>query len=281
MDRFQVIQPSVLLAPYVKQYWFVTMENVVQSSQRLVPFGCTVLSFHRGNRTYSSLKGDYLPLSHLYGIATEYTDLVFSGYIDFICIIFQPTEAGSFFRMPLGELNNSYVPVDVLSDPELRELEQRLNDMPDDTMCVGLIEPFLLRRIYQLDAYNNKRIAAVMDSIRNGETDVDRLAETACLSYKQFKRIFMERIGTNPKNLLQIVRFQKLHRLLQQHVDMTVVQLAYECGYYDKSHLIKEVKDFSGFTPAELLEACDPIYSDYHALFRSAFIDLPSDFLST
>ncbi|MFV0588875.1 DUF6597 domain-containing transcriptional factor, partial [Bacteroides reticulotermitis] len=51
MDRFKVIQPSVLLAPYVKQYWFLRMEEVVQSSQRLVPFGCMALSFHRGNRT--------------------------------------------------------------------------------------------------------------------------------------------------------------------------------------------------------------------------------------
>lgn len=39
MNKFKVIQPSVLLAPYVKQYWFLRMEDVVRSSQRLVPLG--------------------------------------------------------------------------------------------------------------------------------------------------------------------------------------------------------------------------------------------------
>lgn len=275
MDRFKVIQPSVLLAPYVKQYWFLRMEDVVQSSQRLVPFGCMVLSFHRGNCSYSSLAKDLLPKSHLYGITTGYTDLVFSGTIDFICIVFKPMGANLFFKMPLNELNNSYASLDVLSDPDLLELEQRLNEATDDPACVGLIEQFLISRIYRLDKQEDKRISTVINSICNGDTNVNHLAQTACLCYKQFKRLFLENIGTNPKNFLQIVRFQRLHRFLQLHTDMTVAELASECGYYDKSHLIKELKDFSGFTPAELMRACDSTYSEYHRMFRSAFIDLP------
>lgn len=248
----------------------------MQGSQRLVPLGCAALSFYRSYRTYSLLENDYLPQSFLYGIATDYTDLAFSGHIDFICIIFQPLGAKAFLKMPLSELNNNYAPLDALSDPDLSELEQRLNETTDNPTCVWLIEQFLMRRIYQLDEYNNKRIHAALNAIHKGETNVDRLAETTCLGYKQFKRIFTENIGTNPKGFLQIVRFQKLHHLLQLHTDMTLSELAYECGYYDKSHLIKELKEFSGFTPAELRNACDSTYSAYHALFRSAFIDLPS-----
>jgi AraC-like DNA-binding protein len=44
------------------------------------------------------------------------------------------------------------------------------------------------------------------------------------------------------------------------HIDLT--QLAFECGFYDQSHLIKEFKTFSGYTPAEYLAVCNP-YSDY------------------
>lgn len=277
MDWFKVIQPSVLLAPYVKQYWFLRMEEVVQSSQRLVPFGCMVLSFHRGNRTYSSQAKGFLPESHLYGMTTGYTDLVFSGTVDLICIVFKPAGANLFFKMPLYELNNSYASLDALSDPDWLELEQRLNEATDDPACVGLIEQFLISRIYRLDKQEDKRISAVIDSICSGDTDVNRLAQTACLCYKQFKRLFLENIGINPKDFLQIVRFQKLHRFLQLHTDMTVAELACECGYYDKSHLIKELKDFSGFTPAGLMRACDPTYSEYHGAFRSAFVDLPSE----
>jgi len=280
MNKFQAIQPSVLLAPYIKQYWFVTMENVVRGSQRLVPFGCTALSFYRGDRTYSVTEDKYLPQSIFHGMTTKYADIVFSGYINFICVVFQPAGAKAFFKMPIGDLNNNYVSLDELRDQGLQELEKQLNDTTDNWECTKLIEQFLFHRIYQLDKYKDKRVNVVMKSIGNGETDINRLAETACLGYKQFKRIFTDNIGTNPKDFLQIMRFQKLHHLLQQHSDMTITQLADKCGYYDKSHLIKELKEFSGFTPTELHAACDPIYSEYHALFRSAFVDLPFDQLT-
>lgn len=277
MNKFKVIQPSGLLAPYVKQYWFLRMEDVVRSSQRLVPLGCVALSFHRGNFAYSSQEKGCLPRSHLYGITAGYTDLVFSGCIDFISIVFQPAGTCRFFPIPPGELKDRQTSLDVLDDPELLELEQRLNETADDLACVGLIEKFLFSRMCRLGKQDDKRIHAVIDAIRQGNTDVDSLAQTACLSYKQFKRVFSEKIGANPKDFLQIVRFQKLHHLMQLHTGMTLAELAYECGYYDKSHLIKELKDFSGFTPAQLFNACEPVYSGYHGLFRSAFIDLPPE----
>ena len=43
---------------------------------------------------------------------------------------------------------------------------------------------------------------------------------------------------------------------------MSFSQLAYECGFYDQSHLINEFKVFSGYTPKEYLAACAP-HSDY------------------
>lgn len=275
MNKFRAIYPSVLLAPYIQQYWFVTMDNIVQGSQRLVPLGCAALSIHRGNRTYSSAGNDYLPLSYLYGIATRHTNLTFSGYVDFICIIFQPTGAKAFFKIPINELSNGYISLDTLNDSDLIQLEQHLGESTDDSICIKLIEQFLINRLYLLNSDEDRRMKAMLQSICNGEGDVNRLAATACLSYKQFKRIFTENIGVNPKEFLQITRFQKLHHLLQLHTEMTLAHLADECGYYDKSHLIKEVREFSGFTPGELAKACEPIYSDYHSLFRSAFIDLP------
>ncbi len=275
MNKFKAIQPSAPLAPYVKQYWFVTIEDVTLTSQRLVPFGCTALSFHKGDRTYSSLENDYLPQSHLHGITTNYTNLSFSGFIDFICIIFQPAGAKAFLKMPLNEFNATPIPLDILGDSELSELARQLNETANDSACTQLIEHFLYQRISQLNKYNNIRMNAAIDMIYKGPTNVNHLAETVCLSYKQFKRIFLESIGLNPKDFSQIIRFQKVHHLLQLHTDMTLDKLADECGYYDKSHLIKEMKEFSGFTPAELLEACDPTYSAYHGLFRSAFINLP------
>lgn len=252
------------------------MENVEQGAQRLVPFGCIALSFYRRHRTYSVKAGEYLPQSHLHGMTKSYTDIRFSGSIDFVCVVFQPAGIRAFLRMPADKINNQYVSLDELNECDLLELEQRLYETDDNRQAVQVIENCLIRRIYRLNEYDNRRIERVVQAIQNGETTMNKLAETACLGHKQFRRIFTDRIGANPKDFLQITRFQNLHHLLRLHHGMSVSQLADTCGYYDKSHLIKEVKDLSGFTPTGLQAACDPVYSGYHALFRSAFVDLPS-----
>lgn len=53
MEKIQVIQPTKLLAPYIKQYWFLRIDDVKQGFQRSIPAGCVALVFHKGNKIIS------------------------------------------------------------------------------------------------------------------------------------------------------------------------------------------------------------------------------------
>lgn len=263
MAAFQVIQPTPLLKPYIRQYWFLRMDNAVQGCQRLVPFGCVALHIQRRENA----------LSYLSGQSTVYNEIVYSGDINFISVVFQPIGATAFFNIPMNELNNRNIPTSELSDHDIVELEKRLTETTDNTACVRLIEQFLLKRIYNIEGLNYKRLNNIIQSIVCGQTDITTLAQDACLGYKQFKRIFAEHIGANPKEFLRIARFQRTLYKLQAQPNTSLTQLAFECNYHDKSHLIRELKEFTGYTPTQLSSVCDP-YSAYHALFRSAFIDV-------
>lgn len=76
------------------------------------------------------------------------------------------------------------------------------------------------------------------------------------------QRIFHEYIGLNPKEFMRVVRFHKALFILQNDPSMNFTRLTYECGYYDQSHLIREFKQFAGYTPREYMAACSP-HSDY------------------
>jgi len=273
MENFQVIQPSELLKPYIKQYWFLTLDNVIQDSQRLIPFGCCGLTFHRTSNVLSS-KNNFLSRAYLLGQSTKYSDIFYSGDIDLIFIVFQPVGAMAFFKIPIDVLYNQHIPIEALEDSQIIELENRLMETRDEVDCVQLIESFLLKRLSEFEDNNHERLRAVMDAVKYKQFSIPMLAQTACLSYKQFKRIFLKNIGLNPKDYLRIIRFQKAVHLLQWQPQKTLSQLAYECDFYDKSHLIREFREFSGYNPMGYLSLCDP-YSGYHALFRSAFLDLP------
>jgi AraC-like DNA-binding protein len=272
MESFQAIRPSALLAPYVKQYWFITVDDTVMRSQRFIPAGCMGLAFNRNGNIYSSLEKGFLPTSYLFGQSTNHATLTFNT-LSLIIVVFQPVGTKVFFRNSMNELNEKTVAIKDLSDPQLKELELRLMDTVDNQVCAFLIEQFLLNRMKFVKDENFKRIGDVMLSIDAGITDISTLANRTCLGYKQFKRIFATYIGTNPKDYLRITRFQKTMQMLYIHPQTNLNELACSCGYYDLSHFIKEFKEFSGYLPSEFLSVREP-YSESYSLFRSCFLEI-------
>jgi AraC-like DNA-binding protein len=262
MEEFEIIQPSQLFAPYVKHYWFLRTDVASLVTQRVFPTGFISLVFHRGERLYSLQKNNLHPHSFLCGQETGYSDLTYSGMVNMVSVVFQSIGAKTFFGMPMNEVKEQAVEIDALSDPQLRELEKQLSNITDNKICVKHIEQFLLKRIYRFEEYNVKRLASVIQSINGGQMEIASLAGIACLGYKQFKRIFTDYVGTNPKDYLRIIRFQKALHFLQTNPQISLTSLAYECDYYDQSHFIKEFKTFSGYTPGEYLAVCTP-HSDY------------------
>ena len=271
MEKIQIIQPAKLLIPYIKQYWFLRVDDVKQGFQRSIPSGCAALVFHKGNRIVSSLHNGTQPQSYISGQISTYSSIEYS-LLDMIIIIFQPIGCKMFFPYSMTEFTNQNVGIDLLGNVQLIELEKKLNDVPDNHQCVGLIENYLLDRLYDNISYNTNRIEAVIQNINCGEWNMSVLSQIACLGYKQFKRVFTEYIGLNPKDFIQISRFRKAFNLLQFNPQVSISKLAYDCGYYDKSHLIKEFRTFAGYTPKELLGICDS-YTEDLSLFNSLFIN--------
>lgn len=78
MEKIQVIQPTKLLAPYIKQYWFLRIDDVKQGFQRSIPAGCVALVFHKGNKIISSFHKGTQPQSYISGQISTYSDIEFS-----------------------------------------------------------------------------------------------------------------------------------------------------------------------------------------------------------
>lgn len=272
MEKFQIIQPSKLLRPYVKQYWFLAIDNAEQNSQRYVPSGCAMLAFHRGNRIYSTLHREIQPRASLCGQSVFYTDTIYSGNLNLIAVVFQSVAARAVFGIPMNNIRDKSIDIELLGDTYLSDLEKRLIDTEDNYKCVYLIEQYLLKKLYGFTSERFDRMCTVVQAINSGQQDIAKLSEVACLGYKQFKRVFAEYIGLNPKEFLQIARFRKTLHSLHTGEEVHLSQLAYEWGYCDKSHLIKDFRTFTGYSPKEYLSICDP-YSEYMSLFNSIFIN--------
>lgn len=70
------------------------------------------------------------------------------------------------------------------------------------------------------------------------------------LNYKFVERLFKKHVGLTPKVYCRVIRFNNAFGLLNKHYNLT--DIAYQCGYFDQNHFIKEIKHFTGLTPKNL-----------------------------
>lgn len=267
METFRIQYPSSLLAPYIKHFWILEADCATHASERIIPYGNIQMLFYRGDPVIlSSLERmeQIQDCALLCGQSVGYSDIRLLGRISIIAVVFRVYGASAFFRMSMFELGERKVVFADTEDRALMDLQDRVLEASDDTSAIRLIEQFLLRCLRPLKDYNLQRMQAAIGEIdrMKGETSLADLCEVACLSPKQFRRVFTEHIGINPKDFLRIVRFQHALFILQSSPGILFSQLAYECGYSDQSHLINEFKIFSGYTPKGYLALCPP-YSDY------------------
>src|SRR5690606_2629919 len=115
-------------------------------------------------------------------------------------------------------------------------LEEKIMLAPDNNQRVKIVSDFLTARLKNVStAYTN-----ILSSIRTistsyQATSVKALANNNFLSVRQFERRFKELSGFSPKLFLRIARFNSLLNKTFQNKSLS--QIAYECGYYDESHL--------------------------------------------
>ncbi len=263
METFNIIYPSPALAPYIRYYWLLKVDAISEISETSIPVGCINLIFHRGSRMFSETSNELQPQSFVGGLSTGFTELTSTGNVDMIVVVFQPFGARAFFNLPMSEFFNNCISVNDIGDIALKELEKQIQNNPDSLSSIDLIEKHFVKQLHSFDDYNYKRIVAAIEAVNNQpQIEITSLSDIACLSYKQFTRIFTEYVGAKPKEFTRIIRFQRALYILQTNPKISLTQLAFECGYYDQPHLIKEFRIFAGCTPTEFIAACNP-YSDY------------------
>lgn len=84
---------------------------------------------------------------------------------------------------------------------------------------------------------------------QNGQVSIDKLADNAGLSARQFRRQCLALTGLTPKQLSRVIRFR--HAVSQIHGQPAWADLAQECGYYDQAHMINEFRELAGSTPCD------------------------------
>jgi AraC-like DNA-binding protein len=147
-----------------------------------------------------------------------------------------------------GMIDGSYDAIDVFGN-EMRDVNEQLQEAASFDDINGVITAFLLRQVKRL----KKPMpfdTAMLELLRlNGNVPIEQIASLACLSLRQFERVSKERIGLPPKFFARLVRFSKAYRMRENFSNLSWTSIAYECGYFDQMHFIRDFKEFAGVAP--------------------------------
>jgi len=262
MEKFYTFTPSSPLASHIHSYWILERDDEVSSVERIVPTGCIQLIFYRSGHMWSLTDKTFQPRAFLGGQYNLYTDIEAAGSLSMIVIVFRPLGVKSFFDFPLSDIAQSVLSIEDMPDPIWKELEERLFEIVQPEQIISMIEYYLTRKLFSDSDYNLKRLSAAVTLVsQQSDRKVSDMAAESCLSVKQFKRLFTQYVGLQPKEFIRIMRFQRALYYMEHFPSMSFSQIAFECGYYDASHLVKEFKQLSGYTPTDF-SSLSP-HSDY------------------
>ncbi|MDX9771588.1 MAG: helix-turn-helix domain-containing protein [Tenuifilaceae bacterium] len=261
-------RPASILEPYIKQYWGI--ENVLPKGEqyvhRIIPCGISELMFYLGERPLVlDSRKSFNENVVLNGHQKEFFDIQIANQISLFSIAFHPQGLMKFFNIPMNEAYNQSIPLKYIDRVLEKELFPRLQDAETFEQRAEIVNSHfttLLEKNYA--NFEFQRVSHIVNTIKSskGLIGVDSLSSEACLSRKQFERVFTKHIGSTPKQYLKTVRLQHSLHLKSKDKDKSLTQLAYDCGYYDQSHFINEFKQQTGHTPKQYFNNYDS-FSDF------------------
>lgn len=252
--------PSFPLSSYIDNYWEFKGAPPQGTRIRILPDGCTDFIFTLGEP--ANVAGGALSMqpyrSYFVGPMTKYATLVtHTDTVHMLGIRFLPCGVLRFGALPLHQLADTRLPAADLSLFFNDSLADALAEQPGIAQRIALIEKRLLFYLQHHPIEMERAIGYAVAQIdrHQGLLPIGRLASEINLCERQLERKFKQHTGFTPKAYSRIVQFRKASELLRAGSFDNLLSIAIEAGYYDVSHLSREIKKMSGGTPLSFLAA--------------------------
>ncbi|NND34648.1 MAG: helix-turn-helix transcriptional regulator [Saprospiraceae bacterium] len=156
------------------------------------------------------------------------------------------------WQIPASELSERNFQADDVLGKEINELREKLSE------CAGnkkfaLMNDWILKKVD-----SNLQTARAWNKVdfflqRPNSLIKESLPSLLGYSHKHSVHLITKMCGLSPKLVHRIYRIRSMLSQSQIHNESSWADIAYDFGFSDQSHLIREFKLFTGFTPSQLI----------------------------
>jgi AraC-like DNA-binding protein len=171
----------------------------------------------------------------------------------------RPEGAYAFFGLPMDELSNEVIDLDLLSRRSFSTVHAQLLETGSRAERFALLEALVHERVAaQFRVRPFIRWASAQIERTHGAVRILDLCRELGVSRKHLNHWFQRQVGLAPKQYAGVARFQQLVAHLTRQPATDWSELAQNCGFYDQAHLVHDCHAFAGMAPTALRESLSP-----------------------
>jgi AraC-like DNA-binding protein len=263
--EFSYFSPSAILQPYIKHYYIFESVSDSEFEDTVFPSGDMEMIFNLGKGIWeSSVENKFTrtPQIELWGQITRPLAIRSKGRHTMLGIRFLTHSAAYFLHDEIGVYNNQVSDlVDIIGSP-VKMLHTQLLETKEPVKRIELVEKFLLERLTgnEKKSFRIDKVAHILTSIKKdaAENSLRTIASTHGITPRYLHKLIYQHTGLSPKSFTKIRRFQHSLKLIAKK-EHPLTSIAYDCGYFDQAHFIRDFKSFTGVTPSAYLENKYPV----------------------
>lgn len=245
--------PSEQLAPFVKCFWALESDAPgPHEKERIFPDGSIEWIFHYKELFRKFQDEDRFvvqPRSFLHGQLKRFFELQATGKIGVFGVRFHPAGLYPFVGFDISLITDNTIATSEVWPGQEECIEAAMLNSSTEKR-IAFAETFLLEHFQprKVDETVTNCVNAIIRESGNGS--VENLTDTLGIGRRALERRFSASVGLSPKLLARIVRFNHALRLIENN-DFSFTTVAYEGGFYDQAHFIRDFKDITGLNPKQ------------------------------
>jgi AraC-like DNA-binding protein len=249
-----VHRPGPTLRRYVREILWVRSEH--SRVQLLLPETTLTLVLRQSGA--ASLHNQSLPNTIVSGLQKRTRMVEHAPGSSMVIVRFTEVGAPAILHDRADLLYNRTVPLDdLLPRQQIDHIQSILADTREISQQILPVERFLTNRI-RAQSEISPQIEAAAAMIRNsqGRASIPAIARHAAMSQSTLERHFRAAVGATPKKLSRLARLQYVCRLWD--TGKTLTEIAFEAGYCDQPHMVRDFRLFTGASPEEFFHSAHP-----------------------
>lgn len=218
--------------------------------------GCPTLVFQTTKTLVNKQSAGHITL---FGQTINPGALTIDDDFTLVAYFFKPHSLVSLFNVAGKELSDTHVDLNLLKPCHSGDVQEKLLNCISADGMISILDNYIVKLIHKKRKDSSRIDVATTFIRKNVASDcLKSVQDHLYVTEKTLQRMFESYVGISPRLYKRICRFSAAFQQLNLRKFLKLSDIAYDNGYADQSHFVRDFKEFTHLTPKDYLHFSTP-----------------------